>query len=181
VLVADHELAASTLAARIAASVRANPYAVVGAALGVVSGALHGGASLGAEALLAEVARPDDAARVIGERLRRGERLPGFGHQVYAGEDPRAVALLELVRQAAAGSARLAAVEAVLDAVRQRRLPAANVDFALAALAHLGGMVHGAAEAIFAVGRVAGWLAHAFEEYQRATPIRLRASYTGPQ
>jgi citrate synthase len=184
VLVADHELAASTLAARIAASVRANPYAVVAAALGVVSGALHGGASLGAEALLAEVGRPADAASVIGERLRRGERLPGFGHFVYAGEDPRAVALLALVRQAAAGttagSARLQAVEAVLDAGRQRRLPAANVDFALAALTHLGGMVRGAAEAIFAVGRVAGWLAHAFEEYQRATPIRLRATYTGP-
>ena len=78
VLLADHELAASTVAARVAASVRADPYAVASAGLAVVSGTLHGGASLGIEALLDEIDRPDQAATVIGGRLRRGERLRGF-------------------------------------------------------------------------------------------------------
>jgi citrate synthase len=83
VLVADHELAASTLAVRVAASVRADPYAVVATGLGALGGALHGGASLGAETMLGSAAGPADAARVVGELLRRGERIPGFGHFIY--------------------------------------------------------------------------------------------------
>ena len=94
VLLADHELAASTLAARAAASVRADPYAVVGTGLGAVSGALHGGASLGAETLMAAASGPDDVPRVVAELLRRGEKVPGFGHFVYHGGDPRAIVLL---------------------------------------------------------------------------------------
>src|SRR6185437_162298 len=101
VLLADHELAASTLAARAAASVRADPYAVVGTGLGAVSGALHGGASLGAETLLAAASGPGDVPRVVAELLRRGEKVPGFGHFVYRGGDPRATVLLDLVRRAA--------------------------------------------------------------------------------
>src|SRR6185369_15138278 len=80
VLLADHELAASTLAARAAASVRADPYAVVGTGLGAMSGALHGGASLGAEMLMAAASGPEDVPRVVAELLRRGEKVPGFGH-----------------------------------------------------------------------------------------------------
>ena len=90
VLLADHELAASTVAARVAASVRADPYAVVSAGLATVSGTLHGGASLGIEALLDEIDRPGRAAAVVGARLRRGERLRGFGHRLYPDGDPRA-------------------------------------------------------------------------------------------
>src|SRR5260370_38171503 len=101
VLLADHELAASTLAARVAASVRADPYAVVGAGLGAMSGALHGGASLGAEVMLESARGPDDVARVVGVLLRRGERIPGLGHFVYQTGDPRSVLLLDLIRAAA--------------------------------------------------------------------------------
>ena len=101
VLLADHELAASTLAARAAASVRADPYAVVGTGLGAMSGALHGGASLGAETLMAAASGPEDVPRVVGELLRRGEKVPGFGHFVYRGGDPRAILLLDLVRRVA--------------------------------------------------------------------------------
>jgi citrate synthase len=180
VLLADHELAASTVAARVAASVRADPYAVVSAGLATVSGTLHGGASLGIEALLAEIDRPADAAGVVGARLRRGERLRGFGHRLYPDGDPRAEALLAQLRGTAAGSPRLEVVEAVLDTTGRRGLPAPNVDFALAALAHITGMTRGAGEAIFAVARTAGWIAHALEEYARDTPIRPRARYTGP-
>src|SRR5262245_17407811 len=185
VLMADHELAASTVAARAAASVRADPYAVVSAGLAVASGTLHAGASLDIEALLAEAERPERAARAVGERLRRGERIRGFGHFVYQTGDPRATYLLERLRDAAAGerpevARRLAVAEAVLEAARRRHLPAPNVDFALATLASVAGMIAGAGEAVFAIARAAGWLAHALEEYQRGRPIRPRAVYTGP-
>ena len=184
VLMADHELAASTVAARAAASVRADPYAVVSAGLAVASGTLHAGASLDIEALLAEAGRPERAARAVGERLRRGERIRGFGHFVYKDGDPRADHLLERLRAVAverpALADRLAVAEAVLDAARRRRLPEPNVDFALATLASMAGMIAGAGEAIFVVARAAGWLAHGLEEYQRGIPIRPRATYTGP-
>jgi citrate synthase len=180
VLTADHELAASTLAARVAASVRADPYAVVATGLGAACGSLHGGASLGAEVMLAAAEGPADAARVVGDLLRRGERIPGFGHFVYTGGDPRAVLLLGLLRQAAPGSPQLAVADAIAAEARSRALPEPNIDFALAALAAVAGLVRGAGEAVFAVARTAGWLAHALEEYARGAPIRPRAVYTGP-
>ena len=179
VLLADHELAASTLAARVAASVRADPYAVVGTGLGAMSGALHGGASFGAETLLAAARGPDDVPRVVGELLRRGEKVPGFGHFVYRNGDPRAIVLLGLVRRAAPKSGPLAVAEAVLAEVRRKSLPAPNIDFAIATLARVAGMVTGAGEAIFAVARTAGWIAHALEAYEGDGPLRPRAVYTG--
>jgi citrate synthase len=179
VLLADHELAASTLAARVAASVRAGPYGAVSAGLGVLGGALHGGASLGAQALLAEAGEPARAPRVVAERLRRGERIPGFGHAVYTSGDRRAAFLLAAIRSAAAGDDRLAVAEEVLAQARRHRLPEANIDFALATLASVTRMINGAGEAIFAVSRTAGWLAHALEQYASGAPLRPRASYTG--
>jgi citrate synthase len=180
VLLADHELAASTLAARVAASVRADPYAVVGTGLGAVGGSLHGGASFGAEVMLRSATQPSDAARVVGDLLRRGERIPGFGHFVYRGVDPRAAALMAMIRQAAPQSKQLAVADAVLAEARQRALPEPNIDFALAVLAAVAQMIPGAGEAIFAVSRAAGWVAHALEEYARNSPIRPRGIYTGP-
>jgi citrate synthase len=179
VMLADHELAASTLAARAAASVRADPYAVVGTGLGAVSGALHGGASLGAETLMAAASGPEDVPRVVAEFLRRGEKVPGFGHFVYRGGDPRAVLLLDLVRQAAPKSRQLAVADAVFAEVRHKSLPEPNIDFAIATLVRVSGMVRGAGEAIFAVARTAGWIAHALEAYSGPGPLRPRAVYTG--
>src|SRR5215472_9459322 len=179
VLVADHELAASTLAARVAASMRADPYAVVATGLGAMGGALHGGAALGAELILTSATAPADAARVVGDLLRRGERLPGFGHFVYKDGDPRANLLLELVAAYAPASPHLAVARAVTDEARRRALPEPNIEFALAVLAGVAGMIRGAGEAIFATGRAAGWLAHGLEEYERNTPIRPRGIYTG--
>ncbi|HTQ92762.1 MAG TPA: citrate synthase [Streptosporangiaceae bacterium] len=179
VLLADHELAASTLAVRAAASVRADPYAVVGTGLGAMSGALHGGASLIAETLMAAASGPDDVPRVVTELLRRGERVPGFGHFVYRSGDPRAIALLDLVRRAAPKSTQLAVADAVFAEVRQKSLPEPNVDFAIATLARVAGMIRGAGEAIFAVARTAGWIAHALEAYDGPGPLRPRALYTG--
>jgi citrate synthase len=180
VLLADHELAASTFAARVAASVRADPYAVVATGLGAAGGALHGGASLGVEAMLAAAAGPQDVARAVGSLLRRGERIPGFGHFVYRSGDPRAAFLLGEIRARAPGSPRLAVADALAREVVGRGLPTPNIDFALAVLASVAGMVHGAAEAVFAVARTAGWIGHALEEYARHAPLRPRARYTGP-
>lgn len=180
VVLADHELAASTLAARVAASVGADPYSVVSAALGVLGGPMHGGASLGAERMLGEIREPADVPQVIGERLRRGERIPGVGHTVYKSGDGRCNALLELLREAAPRHRQLAIADAVLDEISARGLPRANTDFALATLTTACGMVPGAGEVVFAIARTAGWLAHALEEYRRRSPMRLRAVYAGP-
>ncbi len=87
---------------------------------------------------------------------------------------------MELLRQAATGSDRLAVADAVIAEARRRALPEPNIDFALAALASVAGMIPGAGEAVFAIARTAGWLAHALEEYARGTPIRPRGIYTGP-
>ena len=180
VLLADHELAASTFAARVAASVRADPYAVVATGLGAAGGALHGGASLGVEAMLAAAAGPQDVTRAVGSLLRRGERIPGFGHFVYRAGDPRAAFLLAEIRARAPGSPRLEVADALVREVVGRGLPTPNIDFALAVLASVAGMVAGAAEAVFAVARTAGWIGHALEEYARHAPLRPRARYTGP-
>jgi citrate synthase len=180
VLLADHELAASTLAVRAAASVRADPYAVVETGMGAVSGALHGGASLGAEALLAAASGPQDVPRVVGELLRRGEKVPGYGHLVYRTGDPRAVLLFDLVRRAAPKSRQLAVAEAVLAEVKRKSLPEPNIDFAIATLVRVADMIRGSGETVFAVARTAGWIAHALEAYAGPGPLRLRAVYTGP-
>ena len=127
-LLADHELAASTLAARVAASVRADPYAVVATGLGAMGGALHGGASLGVENLLTAVGTPAGVPAVIRDLLRRGERVPGFGHLVYRSGDPRAALLLELIRAAAPRSRGLAVADAVQAEVGGRGLPGPNID-----------------------------------------------------
>ncbi len=187
-LLADHELAASTFAARMAASVRADPYAVVATGLGALGGALHGGAqgvryggaSLAAESMLSGARDATDAPRVVGDLLRRGERIPGLGDLSNAAGDPRAKALLDLIRKAAPRSAKFAVAEAVLAETRRRSLPEPNIDFALASLVSAAGMITGAGEAIFAVARTAGWIGHAMEEYAKATPLLPRTVYTGP-
>jgi citrate synthase len=179
VLIADHDLAGSTLAARVAASMRADPYAVVATGLGAMGGALHGGAALGAEDILASASSPADASRLVKDVLRRGDRLPGFGHFVYEERDPRASLLLDLLGGYAPASPELAVALAVVDEMRGRGLPEPNVEFALAVLARVAGLTRGSGEAIFAIGRSAGWLAHAMEEYERHSPIRPRGVYTG--
>jgi citrate synthase len=180
VLLADHELAASTLAVRAAASARADPYAVVSTGLGALGGPMHGGASFAVERLLQDLTEPARVPQAIGEWLRRGERIPGLGHTVYKSGDGRATRLFELIEQAAPGHRRLDLAMAVVAEADARRLPAPNIDLALATLTAVCEMAPGAGEAIFAVARTAGWLAHALEEYEHGTLLRPRAVYTGP-
>ncbi len=179
VLLADHELAASTLAVRVAASTRADPAAAVCTGLGVLSGPLHGGASIEARAML-ERAVHVGAPRAVDEVLAQGRRIPGFGHRVYAEADPRAVVLLRLLRATWGRTRLLTVVDDVDAAVRARIDQAANVDFALAAMAMIGEMPADGGEVVMSIARMAGWLAHAIEEYAEA-PLRFRprASYIG--
>ena len=111
--------------------------------------------------------------------LRRGEKIPGFGHSVYRGEDPRGRVLRDLVRRAAPSSRKVAVADAIIAEVRRRALPEPNIDFALGTLTSAAGMDRGAGEAIFAVARTAGWTAHALEAYEAGTLLRPRASYIG--
>jgi citrate synthase len=180
VLLADHELAASTFAARMAASVRADPYSVVSTGLGCIAGALHGAASQPVVDLFAEVGTPERAARVVGERLRRGERIPGLGHKVYRTCDPRAVVLLDLLRHQAVPKGRWSVVERVLSVVEDELAVVVNIDYALGALAWVTEMDGDATEAVFSIARTAGWLAHAIEEYaEEPLRFRPRAAYIG--
>ena len=178
VALADHELAASTLAARVAASTWADPYLVVEAGLAALGGPLHGGASEAGRALLREIhvdGRP--AIEVIGEHLRSGQLLPGFGHSVYATGDPRSRLILDALPPR--GGPVMAACNAVREAAEELDLPPPNVDFALATMAEHFEMTRGANEVIFAIARIVGWLAHATEEYDHRLRFRPRAIYTG--
>jgi citrate synthase len=172
ILLADHELAASTFAARVAASTWAGPYRVILAGLGPLGGALHGGAGATVEALFAEVAGGADPGDAVEARLAVGP-LPGFGHRVYRDRDPRADHLLERLSPDPVAAA-------ILAVAAERDVPAPNVDFALAALVHAHGLRAGSAATIFTVARIAGIVAHALEEYEHRLRFRPRASYVGP-
>jgi citrate synthase len=181
VLTLDHGLAASTMAARVAASVRADPYSIVAAGLATLSGPLHGGAAAKVHRLLTLVDRPEHAVAVLGDYLRREKTIPGFGHLIYKGWDPRARILLEFIRASQADAQRLEVIECILELLLDRASVFPNIDFTIGALTYLAEMVDGAGETIFGIARTAGWLAHALEEYQES-PLRFRprAHYIGP-
>jgi citrate synthase len=162
VLLAEHELAVSTLAVRVAASARAAPPGCVLAGLGALSGALHG-----------------DMPRLVRERLRSQpsgdwDSWPGFRHSVHTRGDPRADPLLQAVRQIAAPGDR-----DLINRVTRAAPAPPNSDFALAALCHVARMPAQAPTALFAVARTAGWIAHAAEEYGEPQ-LRFRGRAVAP-
>ncbi|WP_426320203.1 citrate/2-methylcitrate synthase [Microbacterium sp. E-13] len=182
VLVIDHDLALSTLAARVAASARAPGYAVVTAALGAFDAPLHGTASRAAAHMLRAVRDGVAAPAAIARAVRDGGRgIPGFGQPLYTGTDARASVLLGLLRDAPGSAEVLAAVDAVADEVARRADARPNLDLALAALTLWADMSDDAGSVIFAIGRTAGWISHAMEEYeQRPMRLRPRGRYVGP-
>ncbi|HEV2301857.1 MAG TPA: citrate synthase family protein [Stellaceae bacterium] len=179
VLIADHELNASTFVARCVASTGATPYAVVAAALAALSGRRHGGVSARAEALFHDLTQHEDPLAAMAARLARGEDLPGFGHLLYPEGDPRAKALLDAV--AVVRPKAWPAIVAVAEAGTRLGGRPPNVDFALAAATAALGLPQGAALALFVVGRSVGWIAHALEQYESGILIRPRARYAGPR
>lgn len=182
VLAADHELAPSTLAARVAASFRADPYAVVLTGMGPASGSWQSG-STGApsevEALLQQAAEAGPE-KAIGDRLRRGGDIPhGFGMPLYPSGDPRGAELLDRL-DGVGPPERLEVVRRLVEVGLERGFPPPNFDLGLGALSYCAEMVAGAGQAIFTLGKVAGWLAHAMEEYTMPTRFRSRGDYVGP-
>jgi citrate synthase len=177
VVMADHELATSTLAVRMAASTRADLYDAVLAGLGTFGGPLHGGASQLVHQLLID-ADELGAERAADKALRWMNVLPGFGHTVYTDGDPRAQPLLDLFEQLA--TARQRAVVASIRALADSHdFPAPNVDLGIGALVFAEGMSADSGQTIFGVARMAGWTAHYLEELaERPLRFRARAIYS---
>lgn len=174
VLMADHELATSAVGARVAASTRADPYAVVAAGAAVMSGPLHGGASRPARQMLDRALETGDPNLAASEALQQNGMYPGFGHKVYKQGDPRADALLSSLRSSPEAQRSLDIVDQLTRVVWRRREVHPNIDLALAAMGMVGGFPIDSGERIFGTARIAGWLAHAIEEYAEA-PVRFRA------
>lgn len=182
ILLVDHDLAVSTLAARAAASARASAYGVIAAGLGALDSPLHGNASGAAVRMIRRVlagAPARDALAATVDAEARG--LPGFGQFLYAGIDPRADALLAMLREAPEASAAMDAADALSAEAQRvaRRFP--NVDLALAAIVAAYDLPRDAGTAIFAIARSAGWIAHALDEYTRpALRLRPQGRYVDP-
>ena len=177
----DHELPVSTFAARCVASSAATPYAVVLAGLAALGGVKHGGEIELVEAFLREVEAAGDVRAVISGRLRRGERIPGFGHSLYPEGDPRGVGLLRLTAGAYPESIAVALSDTVAGEMLHLMGERPTVDFALATVARALELPPGGAVALFALGRTVGWIGHAIEQYRSGSLIRPRARYVGEQ
>jgi citrate synthase len=178
VLSAEHELNASSFAARVAASTGADPYAVVVAATSTLGGPMHGGLTDRVEALVRGAVADGSADSTIEAWEARGEALPGFGHPLYPDGDLRAVPLLEAARGRAAVP-ELRTLIALVDAIERRGGPRPTLDLGLVATALSLHLAPGSAGLVFAFGRTAGWLAHAIEQYAAGAVIRPRARYVG--
>jgi citrate synthase len=172
VLFADHELNASTFAVRVVASTGASLGACVAGGLAALSGPRHGGATRRVEAMCEEIERVGDAERVVADRLGRGELLPGCGHPLYRDGDPRAVAMLADLPETPFSRGLLAAIA-------RNGAPAPNCDLAVVLLTRALKLPAGTASALFAIGRTAGWIAHALEQVSEGRLIRPRARYIG--
>lgn len=180
ILCADHELNTSTFTARCAASVEASPYGVVSAGLASFQGPLHGGSCRRSESFLQEAQIEGSPERVITERLKRGERIPGFGHVLYRGVDPRSAYLIDAIEDELPDSNTVDLARRIIRIVDEQLQLHHNIDFALAVLTVALGLPRGSSSALFALGRTVGWIGHAIEQYELKPIIRPRARYTGP-
>lgn len=176
VLLADHELNASTFTVRCAASTGISLYDAVIAGLVALKGPKHGGAGVLASRLV-KMLIDHDPEPVIRERVALGERFAGFGHGVYKRGDPRAISLLNALTRA--GAARKFTRE-VPDRIAEATGEFVNIDYALAVLAHSLRLAPGSELTLFAMARAVGWVAHASEQLQHGKLIRPRARYVGP-
>jgi citrate synthase len=176
VLLADHELNASTFTVRCAASTGLNLYDSIIAGLVALKGPRHGGAGVLASRLVKTLV-DNDVAPVIRERVALGERFAGFGHGVYKHGDPRALSLLDALTRA--GAPRKFTKE-VPDRIAEATGELVNIDYALAVMAHSLRLAPGSELTLFAMARAVGWIAHASEQLQNGGLIRPRARYVGP-
>jgi len=186
VLHADHELNASTFAARVAAATLTDMHSAIVGAIGALKGPLHGGANADVMRLLLDIG-PDGpvekAEDVVRAKLARKEKIPGFGHRVYHTEDPRATHLRQMSRELGQRTGQpiwfemSQRIEALVKAEKKLN---ANVDFYSASTYHSLGIDVDLFTPIFAVSRISGWTAHVLEQYANNRLIRPRADYIGP-
>jgi citrate synthase len=186
ILHADHELNASTFAARVAATTLTDIHSAIVAAVGTLKGPLHGGANADVMRMVLEIGEhsaPEKAEEVIRAKLARKEKIPGFGHRVYHTEDPRATHLRQMSKDLGQRAGHPAwfemsqRIEAVMKSEKQLN---PNVDFYSASTYYALGIPIALFTPIFAVSRVSGWTAHVLEQYANNRLIRPRADYVGP-
>ncbi|MBZ0280260.1 MAG: MerR family transcriptional regulator [Anaerolineae bacterium] len=179
ILCADHELNASSFAARVVASTNATPYAVVQAGLAALGGHKHGGHTERVAGLLREAGSANGIYTTMVGRLRRGEMIPGFGHFLYPAGDPRGRALLQMVLEAYPNAEAVEMAQAGIEAAEKLIGEAPTIDFALVILARALSLAEDAPLTLFALGRTIGWIGHAIEQYAADRIIRPRARYVG--
>jgi citrate synthase len=182
---AEHGLNASTFTARIVASTGADCGASLSAAVGALSGPLHGGAPAYVKPMLEEAAALGDAERWVREALESGKRIMGFGHRIYRAEDPRSRILKQTAKEL--GSPQIEIAEkleaAALKALQERhpeRVLATNVEYYSAVVLDVAEIPPPLAPAMFACSRVAGWSAHILEQKKTGKLFRPSARYVGP-
>jgi citrate synthase len=187
ILHADHELNASTFAARVAAATLTDLHSAIVAAIGTLKGPLHGGANADVMRLLLEIgadAPLEKSEDVISAKLARKEKIPGFGHRVYRTEDPRATHLRQMSRdlgQRAGMPIWFEMSQRIEALVKRDKKLNPNVDFYSASTYHALGIAIELFTPIFAVSRISGWTAHVLEQYANNRLIRPRAEYVGPE
>ena len=183
---ADHELNASTFAARVTAATLSDLHSAVVAGIGALKGPLHGGANVAVMKMLMEIGEDADDEKVdqfIRDMLARKVKVPGFGHRVYRTEDPRATHLRRMSREVGERTGRTRWFELsqrIESLMKDEKQIDANVDFYSASTYALLGIPMDLFTPIFAVSRVAGWTAHVLEQYSNNRLIRPRAEYIGP-
>jgi citrate synthase len=186
VLHADHELNASTFAARVAAATLTDMHSAVVAGVGTLKGPLHGGANAEVMKMLLEIgqdAPPDRIDAFVRGKLARKEKIPGFGHRVYTTEDPRATHLRQMSHDLGKRAGNLkwfAMSERIESIVKAEKKLNPNVDFYSASMYYTMGIAIDLYTPIFAVSRISGWSAHVLEQLANNRLIRPRAEYTGP-
>ena len=183
VLHVDHELNASTFAARVTAATMSDMYSSVTSAIGALKGPLHGGANEQVMKMLVTIGDPARAERYVLDALSRKERIPGFGHAVYRTEDPRAAVLRRHAETLSkrTGDTRWFEIATEVERVMRANtevLP--NVDFYSGIAYHLMGIPTELFTPLFSCGRIVGWTAHILEQWSDNRLIRPRASYAGP-
>ncbi len=179
----DHELNASTFAARVTAGTLADIYSCVTSAIGALKGPLHGGANEQVMKMLLDIGQPERAEAWVKERLARKEKISGFGHRVYRTEDPRATILREKAAQLAkhVGNDLWYTITREVERVMLENTKVyPNVDLWTASLYHMMGIPTELFTPIFACSRVVGWTSHILEQWENNRIIRPRANYTGP-
>ena len=187
VLHADHELNASTFAARVAAATLTDLHSTIVGAIGALKGPLHGGANADVMRLLIEIGKDaplEKAEDVIRAKLARKEKIPGFGHRVYHTEDPRATHLRQMSKdlgQRAGQPAWFEMSQRIEALVKAEKKLNPNVDFYSASTYYVLGIPIDLFTPIFAVSRVSGWTAHVLEQFANNRLIRPRAEYIGPE